>query len=118
MRNDDCEYVLRNRRTGKSVTDIKHGFKAALKEAGIENLRFHDLRHTAGTRMADANVPITAISDILGHADIRTTTRYAHATDEAKRRAVKALEGFGQPERVHKLATESNSSRPAAAVNR
>lgn len=118
MRNDDCEYVFRNRRTDKSVTDIKNAFKAALKEAGIEKLRFHDLRHTAGTRMADANIPITAISDILGHADIRTTTRYAHATDEAKRRAVKALEGFVQSERVHRLATDSNSSRTAAAVNR
>jgi len=63
-----------------------------------------------------ANIPITAISDILGHADIRTTTLYAHATNEAKRRAVKALEGFGQPARVHRLATDSNSSRTAAAV--
>ena len=46
----------------------------------------------AGTRMADAGVTLTAVSEILGHADIRTTMRYAHATDEAKRRAVRALE--------------------------
>jgi integrase len=88
----NSEYVFPNRRTGKALTDIKNAFSAALKKAGIEDFRFHDIRHSAGTRMADAGVPITAVSDILGHADIRTTMRYAHATDEARRRAVNALE--------------------------
>lgn len=88
----DSEYVFPNRRTGKPLADIKNAFTSALKKAGIEDMRFHDIRHTAGTRMADAGVPITAVSDILGHADVRTTMRYAHATDESRRRAVKALE--------------------------
>jgi len=105
------EYVFLNPRTGKPLTDIKNAFNAALKEAGIEGLRFHDLRHTAGTRMADANAPITAIAEILGHRDIHTTMRYAHATDEGKRRAVKSLEGV-----VPNLATKSNSSPLKAAV--
>lgn len=91
---NDSECVFVNPRTGKPLTDIKNAFKAALKEAGIEGLRFHDLRHTAGTRMADAGVPIAVIADILGHKDIRTTMRYVHATDEGKRRAVKSLEGL------------------------
>jgi integrase len=77
------------------LKDIKNAFRAALRGAKIEGFRFHDLRHTAGTRMADAGVPITAIADILGHADVRTTMRYAHATEEAKRRAVGALEQGG-----------------------
>lgn len=109
---DNSEFVFVNSSTDKPLTDIKNAFKTALTEAGIVGLRFHDLRHTAGTRMADANVPIAVIADILGHKDIRTTMRYVHATDEGKRRAVKSLEGV-----VPNLATRSKSSRLRAAVN-
>ena len=72
------------------MSEVRKAFKTALKEAGITNFRFHDLRHTVGTRMADAKVPITAVCDILGHADVRTTMRYAHATEKSKRWAVEA----------------------------
>ncbi|HSE96869.1 MAG TPA: tyrosine-type recombinase/integrase, partial [Blastocatellia bacterium] len=52
-----------------------------VKDAGIKNFRFHDLRHTFGTRAADSGAPLTAILDTLGHASIETTNRYAHATE-------------------------------------
>ena len=60
--------------------------------------------------MADAGVPITAVADILGHADVRTTMRYDHATDEARRRAVKALEESSR----RKLSTKAATERKAA----
>ena len=109
-RESECVFV--NPGTGKPLTDIKNAFRSALTEAGIEGLRFNDLRHTAGTRMADANVPIAVIAEILGHKDIRTTMRYVHATDEGKRRAVKSLERV-----VPNLATRRNSSLLRAAVS-
>jgi len=109
-RTGDSENVFSNPRTGKPLGDIKNAFRSALREAGIEGLRFHDIRHTAGTRMADAGVPITAVADILGHADVRTTMRYAHATDEARRRAVKALEESSR----RKLSTKAATERKAA----
>ena len=65
--------------------------EAACRNAGLSNLRFHDLRHTFGTRAADAGVPLPAIRDVMGHRSIQTTERYAHATDEGKRRAVEAI---------------------------
>lgn len=51
------------------------------KRAGIENLRFHDLRHTVGTRLAKANVPVNIIQSILGHTDVRTTMQYIHCAN-------------------------------------
>jgi integrase len=57
---------------------LKRCFGMACKRAGITGLRFHDLRHTAATRMVEAGANITAISKILGHADLKTTMRYAH----------------------------------------
>jgi len=46
--------------------------------AKIKALRFHDLRHTAATRMIENGANIVAVSKILGHSDIKTTMRYAH----------------------------------------
>jgi integrase len=76
--------------TGRRLVDIKNAFRGACKEAGIRDFRFHYLRHTFGTRAADAGVPINAIADVMGHADIHTTQRYTHATDQGRRRAVDA----------------------------
>ena len=47
--------------------------------------RFHDLRHTYGTRLADAGVPRKEIAIVMGHADERTTARYMHAGDQGVR---------------------------------
>lgn len=54
-------YLFVNPNTGKPYTDIKKAWHTALKEAKIENFRFHDLRHTVGTRLAKANVPVNVI---------------------------------------------------------
>jgi integrase len=59
-------------------------FLGALRRAGIEGLRFHDLRHTAATRMIESGASIVAVSKILGHEDLKTTMRYAHPEDSLK----------------------------------
>lgn len=55
---------------------ITHRWKAAVRAAGHETPRFHDLRHTAGVRMVAAGVHIRVIQKVLGHADIATTMLY------------------------------------------
>jgi integrase len=60
---------------------LKRCFEGACRRAGIKGLRFHDLRHTAATRMVEKGANIVAIKRILGHADINTTMRYAHPDD-------------------------------------
>lgn len=52
-------------------------FKAALAAAGVREVRFHDLRHTFGTRMAAAGVPMRTLQEWLGHRDFATTLIYA-----------------------------------------
>jgi integrase len=52
-------------------------FKRALREAGVREVRFHDLRHSFGTRMAAAGVPLRTLQEWLGHRDFKTTLRYA-----------------------------------------
>src|SRR5687768_9169481 len=60
----------------------KKSFSAACREAGIANFTFHDLRHTFGTRLADAGVDVVKIKELMGHASIVTAMRYIHATIE------------------------------------
>jgi len=47
--------------------------------------RFHDLRHTCGTRLAAAGMPRYQIAEVLGHADESTTARYIHAGEDGHR---------------------------------
>ena len=72
---------------------LKQAFIGACKRANIKGLRFHDLRHTAATRMVESGVSIVAVSRILGHADLKTTMRYAHPEDSLKE-AVENLANF------------------------
>jgi len=75
------EYVFPSPKTGGRLDNIKRSFRRAVAAAGIEDFRFHDLRHTAATRMADAGADAFTLMKILGHSDIRMTARYTHATD-------------------------------------
>ena len=56
---------------------LRKRYKAALAAAGLRPLRFHDLRHTFGTRMI-AKADIRRVQEWMGHADIQTTMRYLH----------------------------------------
>jgi integrase len=56
---------------------LRRRYKAALGRAGLRELRFHDLRHTFGTRMI-AKADIVRVKEWMGHADIQTTMGYLH----------------------------------------
>jgi integrase len=57
---------------------IRRRYRRALKAANLdESHRFHDLRHTFGTRMAGAGTPMRTLQEWMGHRDIETTQRYA-----------------------------------------
>jgi integrase len=56
---------------------LRRRYAAALKRAGLRPLRFHDLRHTFGTRMI-AKADIRRVQEWMGHADVQTTMRYLH----------------------------------------
>ncbi|HEX5734853.1 MAG TPA: tyrosine-type recombinase/integrase [Blastocatellia bacterium] len=69
----------------------------------VEDLHFHDLRHTAATRMAETGAEPSTIKDILGHSDIRMTDRYTHAVEMRKRTALERLANYGKSAEVISL---------------
>ncbi|MGH9762206.1 MAG: tyrosine-type recombinase/integrase [Blastocatellia bacterium] len=92
----DSEYVFPSARTGKRIAELKKGFRAACDAAGLGDFHFHDLRHSFATRLAERGIDPATISNLLGHADLRMTARYAHATNRSLRAAVEAAESVGQ----------------------
>jgi integrase len=64
----------------------------ALKKAGVTDLRLHDLRHTAATRLLSKSQNLRLAQKLLRHRDLRSTLRYAHALDEDLRDALEATE--------------------------
>lgn len=88
-------------------------FKAALKASGagqfedvIKNgkvqrkplARFHDLRHTFATRLAAQGVPMRALQELMGHADLKTTLIYADYAPSSQE-AEWVNQAFRQPRR-------------------
>ena len=69
-------------KNGQPLKSFDCGFRAVLKRAGINNFRFHDLRHTFCTRMANARVNPFMIMHVVGHKDTSTAKRYTNPTDE------------------------------------
>lgn len=76
---------------GAKLDNVNTSWRALLRKAGIVGLRWHDLRHTFGTRLAMAGVPLPTIQRLMGHASITTTQRYLHATADDARQAIAKL---------------------------
>jgi len=89
----NSEYVFPNPKTGLPYTDVKKSFKKACSDVGIDDLRFHDLRHTFATRLLASGVDIVTVRDLLGHFSVRITQRYTHSNQDQKREAVQRLSG-------------------------
>jgi integrase len=73
---------------------LRKRFQRAAQGAGLRPVRFHDLRHTFGTRMASAGAPLRAIQEWMGHRDSRTTDLYAHYAPDATHGAIWAARAF------------------------
>lgn len=94
LKQNSSEWVFANPKTGKALTHCKRAFAYACRVAGIEDLNFHDLRHTAATRMADIGTDPFTIAEILGHSDQRMTKRYTHSLDKNKRLALDRIANY------------------------
>lgn len=86
--------------------------RAGLNARGGARFRFHDLRHTCGTLLAEAGVPRVEIAAFLGHSDEKTTARYVHARTDGRRHdlAASALS------RRSRKSAEAGDSAPVSTI--
>ncbi len=80
-----------------AVRSIKKSWAALMTAAKIANLHFHDLRHSFASRLAMAGVDLNTVRELLGHADMKMTLRYAHLAAEHKAAAVELLTSSRRP---------------------
>jgi integrase len=67
----------------------------ACRRAGLRRIGWHVLRHTFASHLVMRGVSIKAIQELLGHASIEMTMRYAHLSPDVRRDAVRLLDGHG-----------------------
>ena len=99
---DDAETLIFNQK------DMKRSFATACTLAGIEDLRWHDLRHTATTRMVQVGVTPMIVMKLTGHTQMASFSRYVIANDDAASKGAEALDAYRQnalsvslPERIN-----------------
>lgn len=71
--------------------DWRRWFQQACKKAKIENLHWHDLRHTFASRLVMAGVGLASVQELLGHKSIMMTMRYAHLAPDHQKASVERL---------------------------
>jgi len=137
--NDDLEECLKGIRkrlglaseylfpdnNGNHIKDIKTAFGSALKRSGIDDFRPHDLRHTFASHFLMRGGSLKALKEILGHADIKMTMRYAHLSKEFAKEEIQLMNGLTSQKKkaivepiasvpkvvCHKTVTSSDSAQ-------
>lgn len=80
---------------GRSVVSVRTAFNKARKKAGLDDVRFHDLRHTFASRLVQAGVPLYDVMHMTGHKSLEMVQRYSHLAPDYQERALEALNSLG-----------------------
>jgi len=82
---------------GQPVKEIRRFWLRVQKEAGIEDARIHDLRHTFASLLVNGGASLEMIGKLLGHTQMQTTQRYAHLLDAPLRAGLDAVASAIRP---------------------
>jgi integrase len=86
-------YVFCNE-DGEPRKDIREAFSGARDRAGLEDFRFHDLRHTAASLFASRGCDLITLQNLLGHKSVSMTQRYAHLMPDRHEKTRKIMSEF------------------------
>ena len=92
IRGREGYFFTSDRSPGQAVQDVYHSFTTAVRESGITDFHFHDLRHTFASNLVMQGVDILTVKELMGHKKLEMTLRYAHLAPSYKTRAVAILD--------------------------
>ena len=89
--NGDDDLIFPSPKTGEKLENARRAWEGVLREAGIENFRWHDMRHDFASQLVMRGVDLTVVCELLNHSNLKLTMRYAHLAPKQKLDAVQAL---------------------------
>jgi integrase len=123
----DEQAIFANPKTGVPFVSFFYSWNNARIRAGLPEFRIHDLRHSFASYLVNAGRSLYEVQELLGHADIKTTSRYAHLSRERLVAAVETVPQIEIGESLKKRAKDNpqplliktlkNSSGPIDTVN-
>jgi len=106
----DNAFVFPGDIPGERMKDLPKYWEEYRMKAGLEDLHWHDLRHTFASRLVMGGVDLYTVSKLLGHHDVKMTTRYAHLSPDHPLSAVGVLDRVSRTEVTPELTPKESAS--------
>jgi len=107
-----ADYLSVNPETGKPYYNIRKPLTRAAKEAGVKRIYHHLLRHSFATIATVSGMQVNSIQQMLGHADLKTTTRYQHlAADFLKAEGKKFIVDSGGQNKLQETTLKQGEAK-------
>jgi integrase len=90
---DGNPHVIAGQKPGAALVNLEKPWRAIRKEAGLDDVRLHDLRHAFASVAASSGMGLPIIGKMLGHTQAATTHRYAHLASDPVKAAAAAVAG-------------------------
>jgi integrase len=87
-------WVITGRKDGARLTDLQHPWRRIREQAGLPDVRIHDLRHSYASGALALGEGLPMIGKLLGHTQVQTTARYAHLAKDPLRAAANKVSDF------------------------
>lgn len=106
-----CPWLFPGHTADQPLQDIRKFWYSVRAEAGIPEVRIHDLRHTYASLLVSGGMSLPMIGRLLGHTQSQTTMRYAHLMDDPLREGVEAVGNMlrNKPKLVHSDTRDSSA---------
>ena len=116
---EDCPWVFPGYAKGKPVHEVKRFWQSIREQAGIPDVRIHDLRHTFASLLVSGGMSLPMIGRLLGHTQVQTTHRYSHLFDDPLRAGLHQVDQLLRPKlKLVETAAESNGPQALKSANR
>jgi site-specific recombinase XerD len=100
VKHSDDDLIFPSPKTGEKLENARRSWEGVLREAGIENFRWHDMRHDFASQLVTRGIDLTVVCELLNHSNLKLTMRYAHLAPKHKLNAVQVLNRHTRGDKV------------------